>query len=126
MLFYVQVNIYLELVIDINRSKKKRRKTKKKKLCFVRFSFLIDTTSGEVIGIDFGSAFNAATIVNSQEFPLINMFRIKFSHFSAFARARIDSNSFDSSINRTHVANRYGRSLSCDNDSYNECPTRKQ
>jgi hypothetical protein len=27
------------------------------------FSFLIDTSSGEVIGIDFGSAFNAATIV---------------------------------------------------------------
>ena len=28
-----------------------------------RFSFLIDTCSGQVIGIDFGSAFNAATIV---------------------------------------------------------------
>jgi hypothetical protein len=27
------------------------------------FSFLIDTSSGQVIGIDFGSAFNAATIV---------------------------------------------------------------
>jgi hypothetical protein len=29
------------------------------------FSFLIDTSSGQVIGIDFGSAFNAATIVRS-------------------------------------------------------------
>jgi DNA-dependent protein kinase catalytic subunit len=28
------------------------------------FSFLIDTSSGQIIGIDFGSAFNAATIVS--------------------------------------------------------------
>jgi hypothetical protein len=27
------------------------------------FSFLIDTSSGQVIGIDFGSAFNASTVV---------------------------------------------------------------
>jgi len=61
MLFYVQVIAYLELEIDIKRSMLSIENLLSTIL--FSFSFLIDTSFGQVIGIDFGSAFNTATIV---------------------------------------------------------------
>ena len=42
-------------------------------MIFSLFSFLIDTSSGQVIGIDFGSAFNTATIVSIDSHDLMSL-----------------------------------------------------